>query len=237
MDMNKLTQMSRGAVTDAQAEARRRNHHEVDTWHLLHALLGQEEGIVPALVEKLDLTVSALQLAVQRELDRLLSVTGSVDASKIYVTQAVNNIFTLAEKEASQLKDEFVSTEHLFLAAVEVAKPESFAKFLKSFGLERSRVLEALQTLRGAQRVTTDNPEATYNALKKYGTDLVALAKQGKIDPVIGRDDEIRRAVRILSRKTKNNPVLIGEPGVGKTAIAEGLAGNQRKQRPHHTLY
>ncbi|GAB5560202.1 MAG: ATP-dependent chaperone ClpB [Synoicihabitans sp.] len=224
MDMNKLTQMSRQAVTDAQAEARRRSHHEVDTWHLLHALLGQEEGIVPALVEKLDLTTSALQLAVQRELDRLPSVSGSVDASKIYVTQAVNNILTGAEKEAQQLKDEFVSTEHLFLAAVEEAKPDAFAKLIQSFGLDRARVLKALQSLRGAQRVTTDNPEATYNALQKYGTDLVALAKQGKMDPVIGRDDEIRRTVRILSRKTKNNPVLIGEPGVGKTAIVEGLA-------------
>ncbi len=224
MDMNKLTQMSRQAVTDAQAEARRRSHHEVDTWHLLHALLGQEEGIVPALVEKLDLTTSALQLAVQRELDRLPSVTGSVDASTIYVTQAVNNVLTCAEKEAQQLKDEFVSTEHIFLAAVEEAKPEAFAKLLQSFGLDRARVLGALQALRGAQRVTTDNPEATYNALQKYGTDLVAMAKQGKLDPVIGRDDEIRRAVRILSRRTKNNPVLIGEPGVGKTAIVEGLA-------------
>lgn len=224
MDMNKLTQMSRQAVTDAQSEARRRSHHEVDTWHLLHALLGQEEGIVPALVEKLDLTTSALQLAVQRELDRLPSVTGSVDTSKVYVTQAVNNVLSRAEKEAQQLKDEFVSTEHLFLAVVEEAKPDAVAQFLKSFGLDRVVVLKALQALRGAQRVTTDNPEATYNALQKYGTDLVALAKQGKMDPVIGRDDEIRRTVRILSRKTKNNPVLIGEPGVGKTAIVEGLA-------------
>ncbi|WP_345781714.1 ATP-dependent chaperone ClpB [Synoicihabitans lomoniglobus] len=224
MDMNSLTQMSRQAVTDAQAEARRRNHHEVDTWHLLHALLAQEDGIVPALVEKLDLTVSALQLSTQRELDRLPAVSGSVDASKIYVTQAVNEVLTRAEKEAKQLKDEFVSTEHIFLGIVEVAKPDSIAKAIKSFGLDRVRVLKALQTLRGAQRVTTDNPEATYNALKKYGTDLVALAKAGKMDPVIGRDDEIRRTVRILSRKTKNNPVLIGEPGVGKTAIVEGLA-------------
>lgn len=224
MDMNKLTQMSRQAVTDAQSEARRRNHSEVDTWHLLHALLGQEEGIVPALIEKLDLTTSALQLAVHRELERLPAVTGSVDASKIYVTQAVNNILTWAEKEAQQLQDEFVSTEHIFLAAVEQAKPDSFGQMLKSFGLDRARVLEALKALRGAQRVTTDNPEATYDALKKYGTDLVALAKQGKMDPVIGRDDEIRRTVRILSRKMKNNPVLIGEPGVGKTAIVEGLA-------------
>jgi len=224
MDMNKLTQMSRQAVTDAQAEARRRGHHEVDSWHLLHALLGQEEGIVPALVEKLGLTTSAFQLATQRELDRLPTISGSVDASKIYVTAAVNDALTRAEKEAKSLQDEFVSTEHLFLGLVEVAKPDAFAKVVKSFGLDRGRVLTALKELRGAQRVTTDNPEATYNALQKYGTDLVALAKAGKMDPVIGRDDEIRRAVRILSRKTKNNPVLIGEPGVGKTAIVEGLA-------------
>jgi ATP-dependent Clp protease ATP-binding subunit ClpB len=224
MDMNTLTQMSRQAITDAQAEARRRGHHEVDTWHLLHALLGQEQGIVPALVEKLELTVSALQLATQRELDRLPSVSGSVDSSKVMVTQALNAVLTQAEKEAQQLKDDFVSTEHLFLGAVEVARPDGVAKFMKSFGLDRTRVFTALQALRGAQRVTTDNPEATYNALKKYGTDLVELAKLGKMDPVIGRDDEIRRTVRILSRKTKNNPVLIGEPGVGKTAIVEGLA-------------
>ena len=224
MDMNTLTQMSRQAITDGQSEARRRGHHEVDTWHLLHALLGQEQGIVPAMVEKLELTVSALQLATQRELDRLPSVSGSVDSSKVLVTQSLNAVLTQAEKEAKQLKDEFVSTEHLFLAAVEVGRPEAVGKMLKSFGLDRPRVLKALQQLRGAQRVTTDNPEATYNALKKYGTDLVELAKLGKLDPVIGRDDEIRRTVRILSRKTKNNPVLIGEPGVGKTAIVEGLA-------------
>src|SRR5690606_32979467 len=145
--------------------------------------------------------------------------SGSVDASKIYVTQAVNDAITRAEVEAKQLTDEFISTEHLFLGLVEVAKPETFRNFLRSFDLDRNRVLKALKALRGAQRVTTDNPEATYNALQKYGIDLVALAKRGKMDPVIGRDDEIRRTVRILSRKTKNNPVLIGEPGVGKTAI------------------
>jgi ATP-dependent Clp protease ATP-binding subunit ClpB len=224
MDMNTLTQMSRQALTDAQAEARRRGHHEVDTWHLLHALLAQEQGIVPALVEKLDLTVSALQLATQRELDRLPSVSGSVDSSKILVTQALNAVLTQAEKEAKKLQDEFVSTEHLFLGIVEIGKPESVGKLVKSFGLDRDRVGKALKSLRGAQRVTTDNPETTYNALTKYGIDLVAMAKAGKLDPVIGRDDEIRRTVRILSRKTKNNPVLIGEPGVGKTAIVEGLA-------------
>jgi len=224
MDPQKLTVMSRQAITDAQNEARRRQHNEVETWHLLQALLTQENGLVSALVEKLGLTSSALQLAVERELDRLPRVSGSVDVSKIYVTAAVNEVLTRAEEEASQLKDEFVSVEHLFLGLIEVGKPEALAKIFKSFGLERGKVLKVLREMRGSQRVTTDNPEATYQALEKYGIDLVALAKKGKMDPVIGRDDEIRRTIRILSRKTKNNPVLIGEPGVGKTAIVEGLA-------------
>ncbi|MBX7121194.1 MAG: ATP-dependent chaperone ClpB [Opitutaceae bacterium] len=224
MDLSTLTTMSRQALTDAQSEARRRSNNEVDTWHLLFALLTQEKGIVPALIEKLGMTTSAMELAVARELERLPKVSGSVDTSKIYVTQAVNDVLTRAESEAKKLKDEFVSVEHLFLGLVEVAKPESFAKFLKSFGLDRGTVLNALKTIRGNQRVTSDNPEATYAALEKYGIDLVAQARKGKLDPVIGRDDEIRRTIRILSRRTKNNPVLIGEPGVGKTAIVEGLA-------------
>ena len=224
MDPQKLTVMSRQAITDAQNEARRRQNNEVDTWHLMHALLTQENGLVAPLVEKLGATSSAMELSVQRELDRLPRVSGSVDVSKIYITQAVNEVLTRAEEEADKLKDEYVSVEHLFLGLVEVAKPDSFAKFIKSFGLDRAKILNALKEMRGAQRVTTDNPEATYQALEKYGLDLVAQARKGKMDPVIGRDDEIRRTVRILSRKTKNNPVLIGEPGVGKTAIVEGLA-------------
>jgi ATP-dependent Clp protease ATP-binding subunit ClpB len=216
--------MSRQAVTDAQNIARRLNHSEVDTWHLLASLLGQENGLVPGLLEKLNITVSAMQLAVDRELERLPKVSGSVDASKIYVTQAVNDVLTRAEVEAQQLKDEFVSVEHLFLGLLELAQPEALKKLFKSFGLDRDTVMKALREVRGNQRVTTENPEATYNALEKYGIDLVAQARKGKLDPVIGRDDEIRRTIRILSRKTKNNPVLIGEPGVGKTAIVEGLA-------------
>jgi len=224
MDLQKFTVMSRQAVTDAQNEARRRQNNEVETWHVLQALLMQENGLVSALVEKLGVTSSALQLAVERELDRLPRVSGSVDVSKIYVTQYVNEVLTRAEEEAAQLKDEFVSVEHLFLGLIEVGKPEALAKLFKSFGLDRPKVMKVLREMRGSQRVTTDNPEATYQALEKYGIDLVALAKKGKMDPVIGRDDEIRRTIRILSRKTKNNPVLIGEPGVGKTAIVEGLA-------------
>jgi ATP-dependent Clp protease ATP-binding subunit ClpB len=216
--------MSRQAVTDAQAIARRLNHNEVDTWHVLSALLAQENGIVPGLLDKLSITPSAVQLAVERELERLPKVTGSVDTSKIYVTQAVNEALSRAEDEATKLKDEYVSVEHLFLGLLELGKPESLKKLFKSFGLDRATVLKALRDVRGSQRVTTDNPEATYQALEKYGIDLVAQARKGKMDPVIGRDDEIRRTIRILSRKTKNNPVLIGEPGVGKTAIVEGLA-------------
>ncbi len=224
MDFNKLTQMSRQAVTDAQNIARRLQHNEVDTWHLLSALLGQENGIVPGLLEKMGSGPGAMQLAVERELERLPKVSGSVDTSKIYVTQAVNEAFTKAEDEAKSLKDEYVSVEHLFLGLVEVGKPDALKKLFKSFGLDRGTLLKALKEMRGSQRVTTDNPEATYAALEKYGVDLVAQARKGKMDPVIGRDEEIRRTIRILSRKTKNNPVLIGEPGVGKTAIVEGLA-------------
>jgi ATP-dependent Clp protease ATP-binding subunit ClpB len=224
MNPEKMTVMSRQAVSEAQNEARRRSHNEVETWHLLVALLAQEGGIVPSLVEKLGLTVGALQLAAERELGRLPKVTGSVDVSKIYVTQALNETLTRAEQEAESLKDEFMSVEHLFLALLHTGKPEALKKFFASFGLDRAKVLKALQQLRGSQRVTTETPESTYNALEKYGVDLVQQAKKGKIDPVIGRDAEIRRAIRILSRKTKNNPVLIGEPGVGKTAIVEGLA-------------
>jgi ATP-dependent Clp protease ATP-binding subunit ClpB len=224
MDSNKLTQMSRQAVTDAQALARRLSHNEVDTWHLLSALLGQENGIVPGLLDKMSITPSAVSLAVDRELERLPKVSGNVDTSKVYVTSAMNEVLTKAEDEAQSLKDEYVSVEHLFLGLLEVGKPDALKKLFKSFGLDRGKLLKALKDLRGSQRVTTDNPEATYAALEKYGIDLVALARKGKMDPVIGRDEEIRRTIRILSRKTKNNPVLIGEPGVGKTAIVEGLA-------------
>ncbi|MEO6568012.1 MAG: ATP-dependent chaperone ClpB [Opitutaceae bacterium] len=224
MDPAKLTVMSRQAITDAQNLARRLQHNEVETWHLLSALLAQENGVVPGLFEKVNVTANAAQLAVDRELERLPKVSGSIDTSKVYVTQAVNEVLTRAEDEAKTLKDEFVSVEHLLLGLIDVGKPDSLKKFFRSFGLDRSKILGALKDLRGAQRVTTDNPEATYAALEKYGVDLVAQARKGKMDPVIGRDEEIRRTIRILSRKTKNNPVLIGEPGVGKTAIVEGLA-------------
>ncbi|WP_345785741.1 ATP-dependent chaperone ClpB [Pelagicoccus sp. SDUM812002] len=224
MDPNRLTEMARNALTAAQAIARRKQNNEVDTLHLLAALAEQDKGIVQGVLKKLELSDTALSLALDRELDRLPKVSGSVDSSKIFITQATNEVYTKAEQEAASLKDEYISVEHLFLALATVQKPAALANVLKSFSLDRSKILGALKSVRGNQRVTSQNPEATYQALEKYGSDLVQRARSGKMDPVIGRDDEIRRVIRILSRKTKNNPVLIGEPGVGKTAIAEGLA-------------
>ena len=224
METNRLTEMSAAALREAQNEARRRNHNEVDTLHLLAALLAQEGGLLEGVLRKLEIPPNAVRLAVDRELNRLPKVSGSVDTSKIYVTQAVGDVLTRAEEEAGKLKDEYVSIEHLLLGLIDVARPAALASLLPSFALDRARVLDVLRDVRGNQRVTSQNPESTYQALEKYGIDLVAQARKGKLDPVIGRDGEIRRVVRILSRKTKNNPVLIGEPGVGKTAIVEGLA-------------
>jgi len=224
LDLNRFTEKAAAAVMEAQQIARRRNHQQVDGWHLLGALLGQEGGIVPAVLQKLELQVSAMELALARELDRLPSVTGAVDAAQMLVTPVVQETFTRAEGAMQRLKDDFISAEHLFLGLVESERSPALRRFFQSFGLEAGKVLQALREVRGTQRVSSQNPEATYQALEKYGSDLVAAARRGKMDPVIGRDAEIRRVIRILSRKTKNNPVLIGDPGVGKTAIVEGLA-------------
>jgi len=216
--------MARNALTEGQAFARRNRNNEVETLHLLSALVGQENGIVQGLLNNLEITPNAMALSIDREIAKLPSVSGSVDSSKIFITAALNDVFTKAEEEATSLKDDFISVEHLFLALLETGKPATLANLFKSFGLDRGKALSALQSVRGSQRVTSQNPEAIFQALEKYGMDLVERARSGKMDPVIGRDDEIRRVIRILSRKTKNNPVLIGEPGVGKTAIVEGLA-------------
>ncbi len=224
IDPNRLTEMARNALTEGQAFARRNRNNEVETLHLLSALVGQENGIVQGLLNNLEITPNAMALSIDREIAKLPSVSGSVDSSKIFITAALNDVFTKAEEEATSLKDDFISVEHLFLALLETGKPATLANLFKSFGLDRGKALSALQSVRGSQRVTSQNPEAIFQALEKYGMDLVQRARSGKMDPVIGRDDEIRRVIRILSRKTKNNPVLIGEPGVGKTAIVEGLA-------------
>jgi ATP-dependent Clp protease ATP-binding subunit ClpB len=225
IDLSKFTEKAREAVMESQSLARRRKHQQVDGLHLFRALLNQESGIVPAILEKMQITSSAVELALERELDRIPTVTGSASVSHFYATGIFLDIITRSEEIAKRLKDEYVSVEHLFWGIIEASEKDPTAQGLfKSFGIDSGKVLKALEKVRGNQRVTSQQPEATYQALEKYGVDLVREVKRGKLDPVIGRDDEIRRVIRILSRKTKNNPVLIGEPGVGKTAIVEGLA-------------
>ena len=224
IDFNTFTEKSALAVQEAQNIARSNSQQEIDTWHLLLALVQQESGIVPNLLERLQVTPSAVQLAVRREIENLPKATGSVNVSQVYISSALQKAITQADKEKADLKDEYVSTEHLLLGLLGADKNGKLGQFFQQFGIERSKVIDALKSVRGSQRVTSRNPEGTFDALSKYGIDLVEQARKGKMDPVIGRDGEIRRVIRILSRKTKNNPVLIGEPGVGKTAIVEGLA-------------
>ncbi len=225
MDMNRMTQKTQEAIQSAQSLAVRYGHVEVDGEHLLQALLEQEGGLVSRLVQRLDIDPKALIAAVRSELQRLSSVSGpGAEPGKIYVTQRFNQMMAKAESEAKQLKDDFISVEHLLLVMTDESSKTAIGRVLQKFNLSRDRLLQALTAVRGHQRVTSAEPEATYEALEKYGLDLVKEVQKGKLDPVIGRDSEIRRVIRILSRKTKNNPVLIGEPGVGKTAIVEGLA-------------
>jgi ATP-dependent Clp protease ATP-binding subunit ClpB len=212
------------ALEAAHAESRRRHHQQVDAWHLLAALLAESEGILPALLRRMDVQLAAVELAVRRVLDRMPAVSGDTEAGKIYVTATLNDALTRGETHARALNDSYLSVEHLVLGLAGEQKQAALKQLFQQFQITEQRLLEALQAVRGAQRATTAQPEATYEALTKFGVDLVAMARRGKLDPVIGRDDEIRRVIRILSRKTKNNPVLIGEPGVGKTAIVEGLA-------------
>lgn len=219
MDMNKLTRKSQEALATAQAEASEYNHQQVDAEHLLLALVSDETGLISQLLKRMDINTEALEKSVEDELAKIPRVTGSgVEQGKIYITNRLENVFTKAADFAKNLKDEYVSVEHLFMALIGVSKT------LKNFNITEEKFLKVLNEVRGSQRVQSADPEATYEALEKYGRDLVDAARNGKLDPVIGRDDEIRRVIRILSRKTKNNPVLIGDPGVGKTAIVEGLA-------------
>jgi ATP-dependent Clp protease ATP-binding subunit ClpB len=225
MDINRLTQKSQEALQSAQTKALRYGHQEADGEHLLLALLEQPEGLVPRLLARMEAPVEALKGEIERELSRRPKVSGpGVEAGKIYLTQRLQQILVRAEDEAKRLKDEYVSVEHLLLAMIDEGSSSPVGRLLASFHVTRDAFLSALTAVRGNQRVTSAMPEVAYEALEKYGTDLVAMARRNKLDPVIGRDAEIRRVIRILSRKTKNNPVLIGEPGVGKTAIVEGLA-------------
>ncbi len=223
MDPNRLTQRSQEALTAAQAVATGLSQTETDNEHLLVALLEQPEGLVARLLRQLDIDIDALVRATGRTLDRRPRVSGPGAApGQIYPSRRLSRLIQAADDEARRLKDEYVSVEHLFLAIID--EGGEAARLLAEHGVSRDAFLDVLTEIRGNQRVTSATPEGTYEALEKYGRDLVAEARNGTLDPVIGRDGEIRRAIQILSRKTKNNPVLIGEPGVGKTAIAEGLA-------------
>ena len=225
MQLEKLTQKAREALGMAQAAATRGGYQEVDGEHLLLALLEQEGGLVPRLMERGGMDVAGVKAAVENELNRRPKVSGpGAEAGQAYVTQRFNRLLVQAGDEAKRLKDEYISVEHLLLALADEGDRTDSGRILREYGISRNSLLEILKEIRGNQRVTSDNPEGAYEALEKYGVDLVALAREGKLDPVIGRDGEIRSVIRILSRKTKNNPVLIGEPGVGKTAIVEGLA-------------
>ncbi|MFT3880430.1 MAG: Clp protease N-terminal domain-containing protein [Gemmatales bacterium] len=220
MNPNKLTEKVQEALQAGQNLALRRHHQQMDVEHLLLSLLQEDEGLASAILTKLGANSKALQARLEVELDKIPKVSGGDD--QVYVAGRLNRLMATAEDEAKKLKDDFVSVEHLLIAMMN--DTGTTGKLLKEAGLTRDELLKALKDVRGAQRVTTQNPEGTYQSLQKYGRDLTELAAKGKVDPVIGRDEEIRRVIQVLSRRTKNNPVLIGEPGVGKTAIVEGLA-------------
>ncbi|HYH67523.1 MAG TPA: ATP-dependent chaperone ClpB [Urbifossiella sp.] len=219
MDLSKFTEKAQQALAGAQKLAARLGHQNIDAEHVLLSLLDQEKGLAAAILTKAGVSVDALTVKTQRDLEKLPRVSGDVEAR---LTQRLVKLVDAAESEAKSLKDDYVSVEHLLLALA--ADTGAAGQTLKQFGVTRDRLTTALKEVRGSQRVTSQNPEETYQALEKYGRDLTALAGKGKLDPVIGRDEEIRRVVQVLSRRTKNNPVLIGEPGVGKTAVVEGLA-------------
>ncbi|HIW80469.1 MAG TPA: AAA family ATPase, partial [Candidatus Acetatifactor stercoripullorum] len=219
MNIQKFTQKSMQAVEGCEKLAYEYGNQEIEQEHLLYSLLTIEDSLILKLVEKMGIQKEHFVNRAEQALGKCVKVQGG----QVYIGQHLNKALTYAEDEAKQLGDEYVSVEHLFLAMIKNPNKE-IAQIFKEYGITRERFLQALSTVRGNQRVTSDNPEATYDTLEKYGQDLVERARNQKLDPVIGRDSEIRNVIRILSRKTKNNPVLIGEPGVGKTAVVEGLA-------------
>ncbi|MBR2636711.1 MAG: AAA family ATPase, partial [Oscillospiraceae bacterium] len=224
MNVQRLTKKSMEAVQSAQNYSRENENMQIEQIHLLWALVQDGEGLIPQLLTKMGKDPASVKAAVEAEAKKLPGVSGpGREADKVYIAQNLDRALTAAEKKADSMKDDYVSVEHLFWGLLE--QPDlAVKKVIDLLGLDKNAFLSALMAVRGNTRVTTDSPEDTYDALKKYGTDLVEQARRQKLDPVIGRDTEIRNVIRILSRKTKNNPVLIGEPGVGKTAIAEGLA-------------
>ena len=224
IDPEKFTELGISAIKEMAEVAKRNGQQEVEVWHLISALIAQENGIVPALLDEMGVGIAPVQLALQRELKNLPKIAGDINTSRSYASVALTEAIEKGQKVSVEMQDDYVSTEHLLLGLASVGKPATFTQFLKNFDLSEKKIKETLQNLRGGQKINSRTPENSFRALKKYGIDLVEQAKSGKLDPVIGRDSEIRRVIRILSRKTKNNPVLIGEPGVGKTAIVEGLA-------------
>ena len=224
MNTNQYTQKTLEALQAAQQLAVEYQHNQLEPEHLLHALASQEQGLIPQLLQKMNVDPGSFSAAVAEKLSALPRVSGSGrDPDKVYISQATDKVLSAAAREAKAMKDDYVSVEHVFLGLLN-EQDQNTAELFRAFGITKDKFLQQLTAVRGNQRVTNDNPEDTYNALQKYGQDLVDLARKQKLDPVIGRDQEIRNVIRILSRKTKNNPCLIGEPGVGKTAIAEGLA-------------
>ncbi|MDG6225259.1 MAG: ATP-dependent chaperone ClpB [Candidatus Thermoplasmatota archaeon] len=225
MDMNKFTQRTQEALQEAQIMALRESHPQIDGEHLLMAMLSQDGGLIPTLLEKMDVDVNSLTRRISHHLEGVPRVTGSgFDEESVHASNRLIRLLAEAREEAKGMKDSFVSVEHVLLALISEGKRTAAGTMLMEAGLSRERTLEALADIRGRKRVESENPETQYNALERFGRDMVKDAQLGRSDPIIGRDDEIRRVVRILSRKTKNNPVLIGDPGVGKTAIVEGLA-------------
>ena len=222
MNMNQFTQKSIEALRDMQSAALENSNQQIEQVHLLHALISKEDGLIPNLITKSGASLEDLRAKTEAAISALPKVSG-MQADKLYISRELDSAFTEAEAQAKKMKDEFVSVEHLMLALFSKGDMK-IKEVFRGAGLTKDAFLTALKEIRGSRNVTSDNPEETYDVLKKYGQDLTARAKEQKLDPVIGRDDEIRNVIRILSRKTKNNPCLIGEPGVGKTAIAEGLA-------------
>lgn len=224
MNAEKLTQKSREAITSAQSKAVEHSHQQIDQIHLLYALVSQENGLIGSLLQKMNVDRNAVLKTIDEKINSMPSVyVGNRPTDSVYITADLDRAINSAEKTSKQMKDSFVSVEHLMLGLLDCPN-EDIKKIFNQYVIEKDKFLKVLSEVRGNERVNTENPEETYDVLKKYGQDLVEAAKNNKLDPVIGRDDEIRNVIRILSRKTKNNPVLIGEPGVGKTAIAEGLA-------------
>ena len=224
MNTNQFTQKTMEALQAAQRLAIEYSNQALEQEHMLVALTQQQDGLIPQLLTKMNVDPGTFEAAAAEKVSQLPHVTGSGrDPDKVYISNELDQALTAAEKQAQQMKDEYISVEHVFMGMLQ--RPGRVAgELFKQFGITPEKFMQVLSAVRGNQRVTTDNPESTYDALKKYGQDLVEAARANKLDPVIGRDSEIRNVIRILSRKRKNNPVLIGEAGVGKTAIAEGLA-------------